>query len=77
MELELTCDGEGQEFSKVTKRLRNTNGIPIRTANDNPILDAPVYEVDYLDDHKTAVVDNTTAENIFHILMKKGLDWYI
>ena len=46
MELAMTRDGHGPEFSKVTKRLRDANGIPIGTAHDNPLLDTRVYEVD-------------------------------
>ena len=39
MEIALTRDGEGPEFARVSKRLRDANGLPIGTANDNPILD--------------------------------------
>ena len=39
MELALPCDSGGPTFAKVTKRLRDANGIPIGTANDNPLLD--------------------------------------
>jgi hypothetical protein len=39
MELALPRDGEGPEFSRVTKRLRDKDGLPIGTDNDNPIID--------------------------------------
>ena len=39
MELALPCDSGGPTFAKVTKLLRDANGIPIGTANDNPLLD--------------------------------------
>ena len=39
MEISLPRDWEGPQFAKVTKRLRDVNGLPIGTANDNPILD--------------------------------------
>ena len=65
MEVELPRDGEGPELPKVTKRLRNSNGIQIGTANDNPILYTRVYEVEYLYGHKAALEVNTTTENIF------------
>jgi hypothetical protein len=45
MEIALPCDGKGPEFAIVTKRLRGANGIPIGTANENPILDTRLYEV--------------------------------
>ena len=52
MEIALPRDGDGPEFARVTKRLRDANGLPIGTANDNPILDTRLYEVEYLDGHK-------------------------
>ena len=37
---EFTIDnGNGRKIAKVTKRLKDKNGIPIGTANDNPLLD--------------------------------------
>ena len=47
MELVMPRDDEGPEFSRVTKRLRDANGLPIGTANDNPLLDTRIYEVEY------------------------------
>ena len=46
MELALPRDDEGPEFARVTKRLRDNEGIPIGTANDNPLLDSRIYEVE-------------------------------
>ena len=40
MELALLRDGNGPDFARVIKRLRDINGLPIRTANDNPIPDS-------------------------------------
>jgi len=41
MELALPSgDGAQPAFARVTKRLRDTNGLPIGTAHDNPILDS-------------------------------------
>ena len=54
MEIALPRDSEGPEYAKVTKRLRDANGIPIGTANDNPMLDTRLYEVEYLDGYTTA-----------------------
>ena len=68
MEIALPRDGEGPEFAKVTKRLRDANGIP----NDNPILDTRLYEVEYLDGHKASLAANTIAENIFAQIHDEG-----
>ena len=32
-------------MARVTKRLKDANGIPIGTADDNPLLDSRMYEV--------------------------------
>ena len=65
MELVLPRDGEGPEFARVTKRLRDANGIPIGTANNNPILDSSIYEVDYADGYKASLTANAISENLF------------
>ena len=38
-------DGSEPAFARVKKRLRDANGLPIGTSNENPILDSRVYEV--------------------------------
>ena len=45
MEVALPRDTEVPDFSCVTKRLKDANGQPIGTANENIILDTRVYEV--------------------------------
>ena len=45
MELAFYRSDDRPSFDKVTKRLRDTQGLPIGTANDNPILDTRMYEV--------------------------------
>ena len=65
MELALPRDGEGPEFARVTKRLRDKDGLPIGTADDNPIIDTRLYEVEYLDGHKASLAANAIAENLF------------
>ena len=52
MEIALTRDGEGPEFSKVKKHLRYAKYTPIVRAHNNPVLGTIVYEVEYLDEHK-------------------------
>ena len=65
MELALPRDDEGPEFARVTKRLRDKNGIPIGTSNDNPLLDSRIYEVEYNDGHKASLSANSIAQNMF------------
>ena len=65
MEVALPRDSEGPEFARVTKRLRDANGLPIGTANDNPILDTRMYEVEYADGHKASMAANAIAQNMF------------
>ena len=65
MEIALPRDSDGPEYTKVTKRLRDANGIPIGTTNNNPILDTRLYQVESLDDHQASLTTNTIAGNIF------------
>ena len=83
MELAVPRDGDGPDFARVTKRLRDANGLPIGLANDNPILDTRMYEVEYLDGHKASLTANAIAQNLFaqvdeegnrHVLMDEIVD---
>ena len=65
MEVTIPRDSDGPEFARVTKRLRDANGIPIGSANDNPILDTRVYEVEFMDGHKASLSANAIVENLF------------
>ena len=65
MELALPRDEPGPEFASVTKRLRDNNGLPIGTANQNPILDIRMYEVEYQDGHKASLSANAMDQNMF------------
>jgi hypothetical protein len=64
MELAMDRGGDEPELARVTKRLKDNNGNPIGIANNNPILDTRLYEVEYLDGHRAALSANTIAENI-------------
>ena len=64
MEIRLPIDGEGTDFTKVTKCLRDGNGISIGSSHENSMLDTRFYEVEYLDGHEASLVVNNTAENI-------------
>ena len=65
VELAMPRDSDGPSYGRVTKRLRDANGIPIGTANDNPILDSRIYEVEYQDGFKAALAANAIAINMF------------
>ena len=66
MELALPHEDEATpQYAKVTKRLRDTNGIPIGTADDNPILDTRMYKVEFMDGTKQSLSANYIAENLF------------
>jgi hypothetical protein len=47
MALALPCGGGEVELGCGTRRLRDKDGLPIGTANDNPIMDTRVYEVEF------------------------------
>jgi hypothetical protein len=71
------------EFAKVTKRMRDNDGNPIGVANDNPILDTRLYEVEWHDGRREALAANVIAENLFaqvddegnrHVLLQDIVD---
>ena len=72
MEIALPREEGGPQYAKVTKRLRDANGIPIGTSNDNPILDTRLYEVEYLDGFRTSLTANAIAENLFSQIDDEG-----
>ena len=56
---------DSPSFDKVTKRLRDAQGLPIGTAKYNPILDTCMYKVEYFDGFTTSMAANSIAENMF------------
>ena len=65
MELSLRRSCGEVEFACVLKGLRDKDGLLIGTPNDNPILDTRMYEVEFPDGHKAAMVANLIAEILF------------
>ena len=65
MEVALSRDTEGPYFARANKCLKDANGLPIVTANENPVLDTRVYEVEYVDRHKASLTANYIAQNMF------------
>ena len=61
MELAIDRGSDHAEFSKVSKRLKDHRGNPIGTANDNPMLDTRMHEVEYHDGSKQASSTNVIA----------------
>ena len=48
----------------VKRRVNDTEGNPMGTAHDNPLLDSRKYEVKYVDGHIEELTANIIAENI-------------
>ena len=64
--------GDRPEFSRVKKILKDANGRPIGVANDNPILDLRIYEVEYCDGYVLAMASNVITENLFTQVDQEG-----
>ena len=74
------------QYAEVIKRLRDADGIPIGTANENPILNSNMYEVEYQDGMRASLVANCIAENLFaqvdqegnrHVLLDEIIDYRV
>jgi hypothetical protein len=65
MELAVPRDSDGPGSARVTKRLKDKDRLPIGKANNNPILDTRMYEVEYPDGHKASLAENAISENMF------------
>ena len=59
-------------WAKVTKRLKDTNGIPIGMADQNPLLDTRMYKVELADGEKASLATNYIAENLFTQIDDEG-----
>ena len=72
MELTLDQGGDRPEFTRVKKRLKDTNGMPTGVANDNHILDSRMYEVKYTYRYIAAMAANMIYENLFTEVDQEG-----
>ena len=73
--METTLDRDGEEhykIARVTKRLKDIHGNPIGKANDHVMLDNRVYEFEYADGYKEALVANLIAHNMFAQVDEEG-----
>ena len=59
-------DNPNPQYAKVTKRLRDADGIPIGTANEIPILDSCMYEVEYQNSTKVHLGQVTLPRTYSH-----------
>ena len=46
--------------------------MPVGTANDNPILDTRMYEVEYANGHKAALAADAKTENMIAQVYDEG-----
>ena len=72
MELYMPRDSNRPEFDRVTKKIRDANGLPIGCSHDNPLLDTRVYEVEYADGNKASLSANAIAINMFSQVYEEG-----
>ena len=72
MELTIFRDSGGPKFTRVTKTLRDADGLPIGAANDIPLLDTRLYEVAYGDGHEVSLAANKIAINVFDKVYEEG-----
>jgi hypothetical protein len=85
MEVALPGGQDGQpRAGRVVKRMRDANGIPIGTANENPLLDTRLYEVQFVDGSQQTLVANAITMNMFaqvddeghrHVMLKEISDY--
>ena len=76
MKLSLDRWNTGPTFNQVTKRLKYAGGRPIGTANDNPILDTRMYEVEYLDGYKKVSQLTQLPKTCLPKFMLKAINTY-
>ena len=73
MEVALPRGEEGKlEHAIVKKRAVDRDGKPIGVANNNPLLDSRIYEVEYNDGSMEALAANIIAENLLSQVDEHG-----
>ena len=76
MEVAISQDTEGPDFARVTKRRKDANGLPIGASNENTILDTIMYEVEYVDGHKSSLTADSIAQTCLNKSTTRGTDMY-
>lgn len=64
MELAIDREDEYPELGRVVKRRIDQHANPIGTANDDPILDTRIYQVEFQDGH----IESAAANIIYQII---------
>ncbi|GAX20073.1 hypothetical protein FisN_1Lu447, partial [Fistulifera solaris] len=70
-EIQLLVGGE-LRHGVVKRRVKNDDGIPIGSANENPILDTRYYEVEFPDGTVDSYSANIIAENLYAQIDDEG-----
>jgi hypothetical protein len=71
-EVALADGADEAKLGRVTKRLRDAEGRPIGTANENPLLDTREYAVEFRDGHIESLSANLIAKNLYSQLDDEG-----
>ena len=64
MEIAIDRHDDRPEFVRVTKILKDKDGLPIGISSKNPILDNRMYEVEYAGGYKTAMSENEISNSL-------------
>ena len=65
MEIGMKCNADGtMECATVKRRMENDEGMPLGTANNDPLMDARTHQVECLDSTLEALSSSTISENI-------------
>lgn len=73
MELALPRGDDGEMMpARVTKQMRDSEGLPIGTASENPLLDSRKYEIEFADGNLEELTANIIAENLIAQVDEEG-----
>ena len=53
------------QLTKVVKRKRDSDGMPVGTTHDNLMLNTRVYIIQYMEGHEALLTANQIVENLF------------
>jgi hypothetical protein len=67
------CDGDGVQFGRVTNRLSDADCTPIGMVNENPLLGAREYEIEFLEGHSEGLSASLVAQNLFSQIDEEGV----
>ena len=64
--------GNVPDSARMTEQLHGCDSDPIDTADDDPVLDSRMHEVNFADGHKKAMAANAITEAAFASVNKEG-----